>query len=559
MAQHNNHETIPNFIYDIIANDLTTKRVRQVITRFPPEPNGYLHIGHAKAIVLNFDMAAHFGGRCNLRFDDTNPTRENSEYLQAIEEDIHWLGFEYGDPCYASDYFEKLYQFAQQLIAQGDAYVDSLTSEGLQKGRGTPTEVGVESPQRRRSVAENQRLFKEMCAGSHPEGSLFLRAKINMQHPNLNMRDPVMYRILHQSHHRRGRQWFIYPLYDFAHGQSDAIEGISHSLCTLEFENHRPLYDWFLKRLKINNPPCQYEYARLNLSHTVLSKRRLQQLVEAKLVNGWDDPRLPTLRGMRRRGYPPEAICTFCRSVGVTKVESQIDMAHLEYFVREALNKIAPRVMVIINPLKVIVDNWPGEGEYLPAANNPEDPHYGSRSIKFERELYIEQEDFMMEPPPKYFRLAPGREVRLQHAYYLTCIGVERNSDNQPALLHCRYDPASRGGITSDRRKVRGTLHWLACSEAEPIELRCYERLFRVADVSAAERGGATLEELLNPHSLVVRSALAEPQLVQHPQETTYQFMRQGYYCYDRAASIEHGGPIYNQTVPLRDSWSKKK
>ncbi len=559
MTQHHNPEPTANFIYDIIAGDIAAKQVTQVITRFPPEPNGYLHIGHAKAIVLNFDMAAQFGGRCNLRFDDTNPTRENSEYLGAIEEDIHWLGFEYGDPGYASDYFEKLYQFARQLIEQGDAYVDNLSAEELRRQRGTPTAAGIESPARSRSVAENQRLFEEMRTGSHPEGSLLLRAKIDMQHPNLNMRDPVMYRILHQSHHRNGRQWFIYPMYDFAHGQSDAIEGISHSLCTLEFENHRPLYNWFLKRLKIESPPRQYEYARLNLSHTLLSKRRLQQLVENKLVSGWDDPRLPTLRGMRRRGYPPEAICAFCRSIGVTKVESQIDMAHLEYFVRERLNKTAPRVMVVINPLKVIVDNWPGEGEWLPAANNPEDPRSGKRTVKFERELYIEQEDFMMEPPPKYFRLAPGREVRLQYAYYLTCVEVECNAKGQPTVLHCRYDPASRGGTTLDKRKVRGTLHWLASSEAQPIELRCYERLFQVSDVAAAERAGSRLEELLNPHSLVARSALAEPQLARHPQEETYQFIRQGYYCYDRVASVHERGPIFNQTVPLRDSWSKKR
>lgn len=556
------HRSVPesdNFIYEIVEDgwrNIGDKGAREVVTRFPPEPSGYLHIGHAKAIVLNFDLAAHYRGVCYLRYDDTNPERENAEFIRSIAEDVRWLGYRWtGVERYASDYFAQLYQYAQQLIRTGHAYVDHQSPEEIREQRGTPTAAGVESPYRGRSVEENLRDFEKMRNGEYPDGACVLRAKIDMSHPNLNMRDPTMYRIRHRPPHpRTGDEWSIYPLYDYAHGQSDAIEGVTHSLCTLEFENHRPLYDWFIDAIGFKRRPQQIEFARLNISGTVLSKRHLHRLVSAKVVTGWDDPRLMTISGMRRRGYPSTAVRAFCRDIGVTKVESMLDFAHLEHFVRDELNASAPRVMVVLEPIRVIIENYPEERteEMITAIDNPEDPASPTRQLPFARELYIEASDFMEEPPRKYFRLSPGSEARLKHAYYITCVRAEYDSAGHLTQLICRYDPESAGGTTPDKRKVRGTLHWVSVAAAVPITLHHYQPLFRVADVAEEVRRGTDLLELINPesHTCVTR-AMAEPSLATPAPQVSYQFIRHGYYVYDQQTAA------FNRTVTLRDSWKK--
>ncbi|RMF65811.1 MAG: glutamine--tRNA ligase/YqeY domain fusion protein [Calditrichaeota bacterium] len=548
---------VSHFIREIIAEDVKKgKYGGKVVTRFPPEPNGYLHIGHAKSICLNFGMAQEFGGRCHLRFDDTNPSKEEVEYVESIKEDVRWLGFDWGEHLYyASDYFDKLYEFAVQLIKAGKAYVDSLSPEEIRAYRGTLTEPGKESPYRNRSVEENLELFERMRAGEFKEGEHVLRAKIDMASGNLNLRDPVMYRIIHAEHHRTGKKWCIYPTYDFAHGQSDSIEGITHSLCTLEFEDHRPLYDWFLEQLKIHHPQ-QIEFARLNLSYTVMSKRKLLQLVEGGYVSGWDDPRMPTLAGMRRRGFTPEAIRKFCDLIGVAKRDSLVDIALLEHCIREDLNKRAPRVMGVLRPLRVVLVNYPEDQvEEMEAVNNPEDPTMGKRRVPFSRVLYIEQEDFREEPPKKYFRLAPGREVRLRYAYYIKCVDVVKDPQSGEIVeVHCTYDPETRGGWSPDGRKVKGTLHWVSAQHALKAEVRLYDRLF--VKPNPAEEKEEDFESLLNPNSLeVVRDALVEPGLARaHPGER-FQFERQGYFCVD--PDSRDGRLVFNRIVTLRDSWAK--
>ncbi|MEJ2555333.1 MAG: glutamine--tRNA ligase/YqeY domain fusion protein [Anaerolineae bacterium] len=547
-----------DFIRDIIAEDLRTNKYGgRVHTRFPPEPNGYLHIGHAKSICLNFGVAAEFGGLCNLRFDDTNPTKEEVEYVESITEDIRWLGFDWDDRLfYASDYFEQLYEYALQLIKAGEAYVDSLNADEIREYRGTLTEPGKDSPYRNRSVEENLDLFERMRAGEFEDGAHVLRAKIDMASPNLNMRDPVMYRILHAEHHRTGDKWCIYPMYDFAHGQSDSIEGITHSLCTLEFEDHRPLYDWFLDELHIHHPQ-QIEFARLNLSYTVLSKRKLIELVEGGYVVGWDDPRMPTLSGLRRRGYTPEAIRNFSERIGVAKSNSTVDIALLEHCIREDLNQRAPRVMAVLRPLRVVIDNYPeGQVEELEAINNPEDPGMGSRRLPFSRVLYIEQEDFLEDPPKKWFRLAPGREVRLKHAYYITCVDVVKDGQTGEVVeLHCTYDPETRGGWSEDGRKVRGTLHWVSAPHALEAEVRLYDYLFTKPDPAEAE-DGSDFKANLNPNSLeTLTSCRVEPGLAGAAPGSRYQFLRLGYFCVDPDST--HGALVFNQTASLRDTWAK--
>ena len=547
-----------DFIREAIEEDLRSNRFGgRVHTRFPPEPNGYLHIGHAKAISIDFGVAEDYGGLCNLRFDDTNPVKEDVEYVEAIKEDIRWLGYDWGDRLYyASDYFEQLYQYAVQLIKAGKAYVCDLTPEQVREYRGTLTEPGRESPYRNRSVEENLDLFARMRAGEFPDESRTLRAKIDMSAPNLNMRDPIMYRIKHATHHRTGDQWCIYPMYDWAHGQCDSIEGITHSLCSLEYEDHRPLYDWFLDALGIYHPR-QIEFARLQLSHTVLSKRKLIQLVNEGFVAGWDDPRMPTLAGLRRRGYTPEAIRDFCERIGVAKSNSVVDIALLEHCIREDLNKRAPRVMGVLRPLKVIIDNYPeGQVEELEAENNPEDPNAGHRLIPFCREIYIEREDFMEDPPKKWFRLGPEREVRLKHAYYITCKRVVKDEQTGEIIaLHCSYDPASRGGWTSDGRKVQGTLHWVSAPHALDAEVRIYDKLFTVPNPDDVPEG-ADFKQNLNPNSLeVLTCAKVEPSLANAMAGNRYQFLRQGYYCVDPDSRPGH--LVFNQTVALRDTWAK--
>ncbi len=546
-----------NFIQQIIDQDLAEGRFDHVHTRFPPEPNGYLHIGHAKAIVLNFELARQYGGKCNLRMDDTNPLTESSEYVQAIQEDVRWLGYDWEDRFYyASDYFEQLYQWAVELIKKGKAYVCDLSPEEIRQYRGTLTTPGRESPWRNRSVEENLELFERMRRGEFPEGSRTLRAKIDMAHPNLNMRDPVMYRILHAKHHRTGDRWCIYPTYDWAHGQSDSIEGITHSICTLEFENHRPLYDWFLEQLGVHHPR-QIEFARLNLTYTVMSKRKLLQLVQEGHVRGWDDPRMPTLCGLRRRGYTPEAIRNFCQRVGVAKFNSTVDLALLEHCVREHLNRTAPRVMAVLRPLKVVIENFPeGEVQYLEAINNPEDPTAGTRQVPFTRELYIEQDDFREEPPPKYYRLAPGREVRLRYAYFIKCVDVVKDPQTgQIVELRCTYDPATRGGSAPDGRKVKATLHWVSAAHALPVEVRLYETLFNKPDPEEVEEDGSFLDSL-NPHSLeVVPQAFFEPSVQGAAPGTRYQFERLGYFCVDPDSTSQR--LVFNRTVTLKDTWAK--
>ena len=547
-----------DFIRAIIDEDLRTGKFGgRVHTRFPPEPNGYLHIGHAKSICLNFGIAEDYGGKCNLRFDDTNPTKEEEEYIQSIIADVRWLGFDWEDRLFfASDYFEQMYEYAEQLIQAGKAYVDDLSAEEIRAYRGTLTKPGQNSPYRERSVAENLDLFRRMRAGEFADGSRVLRAKIDMASPNLNMRDPVIYRILHASHPRTGDAWCIYPMYDFAHGLEDSIEGITHSICTLEFEAHRPLYDWFLDELGIYHPQ-QIEFARLNLTYTVMSKRKLLYLVQRGDVSGWDDPRMPTLSGLRRRGCPPEAIREFSSRIGVAKSNSTVDVAFLEHCIRQNLNEYAPRAMAVLEPLKVVIDNYPeGQVEEFEADNHPQKPEMGTRQVPFSRELYIERADFMEEPPRKYFRLAPGREVRLKHAYYITCVGVVRDEQGAVVELHCTYDPESRGGATPDGRKVRGTLHWVSAEHALDAEVRLYEHLFTKANPYEVEEG-ADFTANLNPNSLrTLTSCKVEPSLAHAAPGSRYQFMRQGYFCLDPVDSAG-GALIFNRTVSMRDTWAK--
>jgi glutaminyl-tRNA synthetase len=550
--------TPPNFIKDIIDEDMRTGKYRgRVHTRFPPEPNGYLHIGHAKSISLNFGLALEYGGLCNLRYDDTNPTKEEVEYVASIQEDVRWLGFTWHDrPYYASDYFEKLHEFAVKLIKKGKAYVCDLTADEIREYRGTLTQPGKNSPYRNRSVEGNLDLFRRMRAGEFPNGARVLRAKIDMAAGNLNMRDPVLYRILHAEHHRTGGTWCIYPTYDFAHGQCDSIEGITHSICTLEFEDHRPLYEWFIEELEIYRPQ-QIEFARLNLSHTVMSKRKLLKLVEEGYVRGWDDPRMPTISGLRRRGYTPEAIRAFCERIGVARKESMVDIALLEYCVREDLNRRAPRVMGVLRPLRVVIDNYPeGEVEELEAVNNPEDPGMGTRKVPFSRVLYLEREDFREDPPKKWFRLAPGREVRLRYGYYITCTDMVKDPKTGEVVeLRCTYDPATRGGSSPDGRRVQGTLHWVSAAHAIEAEARLYEHLLSVGDPS--EQGeDADFRSFVNASSLkVVSDCRLEPSLKGARPGSRYQFERLGYFSVDPDSAPDK--LVFNRTVTLRDTWAK--
>lgn len=546
-----------DFIRAVIEEDLRTNKYSgRVATRFPPEPNGYLHIGHAKSICLNFGIARQYGGVCHLRFDDTNPSKEEQEYINAIMEDVRWLGFDWGEHLYyASDYFDQLYDWAQQLIRAGKAYVDDLSAEEIREYRGTLSRPGRESPYRNRSVEENLELFERMRKGEFPEGSRVLRAKIDMSHPNLNLRDPVMYRILKVPHHRTGDKWVIYPMYDWAHGQSDSIERITHSICTLEFEDHRPLYDWFIEQLGIHHPR-QIEFARLNLTYTVLSKRKLIALVETGHVRGWDDPRMPTISGLRRRGYTPEAIRNFCARIGVAKTNSTVDINLLEHCLRENLNRIAPRVMAVLNPLRVVIDNYPeGDGELLPALNHPESPEMGTRQVPFSRIIYIEREDFMEDPPKKFYRLAPGREVRLRYAYFIKCEKVIKNEQGGVVELHCTYDPATRGGDAPDGRKVKSTLHWVSAAHALPAEVRIYDHLFSVPDPEEAKDGADWLRHL-NPNSLVsLFPAFVEPSLKSATAGDRFQFERLGYFCVDPDSLSDR--LVFNRTVTLKDEWAR--
>lgn len=553
-----NSKPYSNFIQDIIDEDTENNRYGgKVHTRFPPEPNGYLHIGHAKSICLNFGIAAQNNGLCNLRFDDTNPSKEDIEYVEAIKRDVKWLGFDWEDRLFfASDYFEKLYEYAVELIKKGKAYVCDLSTEQIKEYRGTLTEPGKESPYRNRSVEENLDLFRRMKEGEFEDGTKVLRAKIDMASPNLNMRDPVIYRILHASHHRTGDKWCIYPMYDFAHPLSDAIEGITHSICTLEFENHRPLYDWFLEVLEIPNPPRQIEFARLNLTYTVLSKRKLLQLVKEGYVSGWDDPRMPTISGLRRRGYTPESIRTFAERIGVAKSNSTVDLALLEHCIREDLNKRAPRAMAVLRPLRVVIENYPEDQvEEFEVEINPEKPEMGSRKVPFSRVIYIEREDFMEDPPKKFFRLAPGREVRLKSAYFIKCESVVKDEKTGEVIeVRCTYDPASKGGNSPDGRKVKGTLHWVSAKHAVDAEVRLYDHLFTVENPGEDDR---ELNELINPNSLeVLTSCKVEPSLKSAKPGSQYQFLRLGYFCVDINDSIEER-LVFNRTVTLRDTWAK--
>jgi glutaminyl-tRNA synthetase len=542
-----------DFIRDIIQADLDAKRHTKIVTRFPPEPNGYLHIGHAKSICLNFGVAEEFGGRCNLRFDDTNPTREEQEYIDSIKRDVHWLGFDWGEHLYhASDYFEQLYAWAEHLIRTGKAYVDDQSPEEMRATRGTLTEAGTNSPYRERSVEESLDLFRRMRAGEFPNGARVLRAKIDMASGNINLRDPVLYRILHASHPRTGTAWSIYPSYDFAHGQSDAIEGITHSICTLEFEDHRPLYEWFLDNLPVPSRPHQYEFARLNLTYTLLSKRVLTELVRGGHVNGWDDPRMPTLAGVRRRGVPPAALRDFVKRIGVAKANSVVDAGMLEHAIRENLNKTAQRRMAVLRPLKVTIENYPeGQSEELEAVNHPDDPAAGTRRIRFGRELYVERDDFMENPPKKFFRLSPGAEVRLRYAYFITCREVIKDNAGEVIELRCTYDPATRGGNAPDGRKVKATLHWVAASDAMSAELRLYNPLFTRPDPNAGNFAAD-----INPNSLeILTEAKLEPSLSEAKLGEPVQFERQGYFSLDPDSTAER--PVFNRTVGLRDTWAK--
>jgi glutaminyl-tRNA synthetase len=548
--------TPPNFIRDIIAEDIKANKYNgRVQTRFPPEPNGYLHIGHAKAICLDFGLADEFGGHTNLRFDDTNPEREDVEYVESIKEDVKWLGFHWDGLYYASDYFEQIYEWAIKLIKAGKAYVDDSSPDEMRKNRGTLTEPGKDSPYRNRSAEENLNLFERMRAGEFPDGSRVLRAKIDMSSPNLNMRDPVMYRILHAEHHRTGNKWPIYPMYDFAHGQSDSLEKVTHSMCSLEFADHQPLYNWFIEQLGIF-PSRQIEFDRLSLTYTMMSKRKLRQLVEEGRVKGWDDPRMPTLTGMRRRGYTPEAIRNFVMAAGVSRTNGVVELAMLEHFVREDLNKRALRVMAVLRPLKIVIDNYPeNHAEEMDAVNNPEDASAGTRKVPFSRVLYIEQDDFREDPPKGYFRLSPGREVRLRYGYFITAKSVVKNDDGEIIELHCTYDPTTRGGNAPDGRKVKSTIHWVSAVHAIDAEVRIYETLFSKENPEEVEEGGDFTENL-NPLSLeVIAQAKLEPSLVNAPIGSRYQFERLGYFCVD--PDSKPGKPVFNRTVALKDTWAK--
>lgn len=553
--ENTERETL-NFIEEIVAGDLKSGKHKSITTRFPPEPNGYLHIGHAKSICLNFGIAKKYGGKTNLRFDDTNPVKEDTEYVDSIKEDIKWLGFQWAEEHYASDYFEQLYQWACDLIKKGLAYVDDQSLEEMRENRGTVQTPGKNSPYRDRSVEENLDLFERMRNGEFPDGSKTLRAKIDMAHPNMHMRDPIMYRILHTSHHRTGDKWAIYPMYDYAHGESDSIEKITHSICTLEFDIHRPLYDWFIAQLGIF-PSHQYEFARLNLNYTVMSKRKLLQLVKENHVNGWDDPRMPTICGLRRRGYTPESIRNFCEDIGVAKRDNIIDYTRLENALRDDLNKKAQRVMVVLNPVKLIIDNYPaGKSETLQAINNPEDETAGTREVSFSKALYIERDDFMENPPKKYFRMTPGQEVRLRYAYIVRCTGVDKDENGEITAIHCTYDENSRGGNPSDGRKIKGTIHWVDANKHCNAEVRLFDRLFRSESPDKVEEGHSFLENL-NPDSLkVLNDCKAETFLSSAHSLDKYQFERLGYFSVDYDSTAEH--LVFNRACTLKDSWSKK-
>ena len=556
MSDSSSTEKTGNFIRNIIDADLASGKHQNVVTRFPPEPNGYLHIGHAKSICLNFGIAEDYPGAvCNMRFDDTNPGKEKQEYIDAIKADVHWLGFDWDDRLFhTSDYFDQLYQYALQLIEQGKAYVEDLSAEEIREYRGTLTQPGKDSPYRNRSVAENMDLFKRMQAGEFDEGSHILRAKIDMAAPNINMRDPAIYRIKHMSHPMTGDKWHIYPMYDYAHCVSDAIEGITHSLCTLEFEDHRPLYDWFLDELATPAHPQQIEFSRLNLDYTVMSKRKLNELVEGGYVNGWSDPRMPTLSGMRRRGYTAGAIRDFCERVGVTKKDNVIEMSLLENCLREDLDQVAPRALGVLHPLKLVIDNYPeGQVEMMSGVNHPKDPSYGTRELPFSRELYIEQDDFMEDAPKKYFRLSPGREVRLRFAYYVTCTDVVKDALGQVTEIHCTYDPETKGGTSPDGRKVKGTIHWVSAQHAVEAEVRLYDRLFTVP----APASDPDYLQNLNPDSVeILQHCKLEPAMASADPDVRYQFERQGYFCLDNVdTGVEK--PVFNRIVTLRDSWAK--
>ena len=545
-----------DFIRELIDEDLSSGKHDGTVTRFPPEPNGYLHIGHAKSICLNFGIAEEYGGRCHLRFDDTNPTKEDVEYVDSIKEDIKWLGFDWGDHLYfASDYFEKLHEWAVHLIEEGKAYVDDQNAEEIRKGRGDLQNPGVDSPYRDRLVEENIDLFRRMKDGEFGEGEKVLRARIDMAHPNLNMRDPVIYRIVHAEHHRTGNTWCIYPMYDFTHGQSDALEYITHSLCTLEFENHRPLYDWFLDNLPVPSRPRQIEFGRLNLNYTVMSKRKLLQLVDEGMVSGWDDPRMPTISGIRRRGYPAEAIREFCKTIGITKFKGTNDISLLESAVRDVLNRDANRYMAVLNPIKLVITNYPEDKEEeFDAVINPEQPELGTRKVPFSRELYIERDDFMEDPPKKFFRLAPGKEVRFRSAYFIRCDEVVKDDDGNIVELRCTYDPETRGGQNPpDGRKVKATIHWVSAKHAVDAEVRVYDRLF--ANESPDSGEGNFLDHLNQDSLAVLKNAKLEPNLAGLESGTTVQFERLGYFCVD--SDSEEDKLVFNRTVPLRDSWAK--
>ncbi len=544
-----------NFLEEIIEEDIRTgKHGGKVLTRFPPEPNGYLHIGHAKSICLNFGLAQKYGGKTNLRFDDTNPVKEDMEYINSIKEDIRWLGFEWANEFYASDYFDQLYQWAELLVQKGLAYVDDQSQEAIRLNRGTVNQAGKESPWRNRSVEENLDLLRRMRAGEFKDGEKVLRAKIDMAHPNMLMRDPIMYRIIHAEHHRTGNKWCIYPMYDYAHGQSDSIEQVTHSICTLEFDVHRPLYDWFIEKLEIF-PSKQYEFARLNLTYTVMSKRKLLQLVQGKMVMGWDDPRMPTISGLRRRGYTPESIRYFADKVGVAKRDNVIDLSLLEFCIREDLNKRAERRMAVLNPLKVVITNYPeGQVEELEAINNPEDASAGKRMVPFSREIYIERDDFMENPSKKYFRLAPGQEVRLRYAYFIKCEEVIKDAQGEITELRCTYDPASRGGNSPDGRKVQGTIHWVSVPHAVKAEIRLFDRLFSLPNPDDVPEG-QDWKSSLNPNSLTIGDGYLEPSLKHAKHLDKFQFERLGYFCVDYDSTPEH--LVFNRTVTLKDTWAK--
>ncbi len=549
--------TTSTFLRDLIAEDLRTKKYGEAViqTRFPPEPNGYLHIGHAKAICIDFGLADEFGGKTNLRFDDTNPAKEEQEYVDSIMKDVRWLGFDWERLCYASDYFGQLYEWALQLIREGKAYVDDLSADQMREHRGTLTEPGTDSPFRNRTVEENLDLFTRMKAGEFPDGSRVLRARIDMASPNINMRDPVMYRILHTAHQRTGDAWCIYPMYDYAHGQSDSIEQVTHSMCTLEFADHQPLYRWYIEQLGIF-PSQQIEFDRLNLTYTMLSKRKLLQFVQEGRVNGWDDPRMPTLSGIRRRGFTPEALRAFCGAIGVSRTNGTIDLEMLEHFQRDDLNRRAARAMAVLRPLKVVIDNYPqGQEEFVEVANNPEDPAAGTRQVPFSREIYIEQDDFREVPPPKYYRLSPGKEVRLRNAYFITAQSVVKDAEGNIAEVHCTYDPASRGGNSPDGRKVKSTMHWVSAAHAIGAEIRIYDKLFTNAFPSEVEEGGDVLDNL-NPNSLeIVTGAKLEPSLGSAAHGERFQFERVGYFCVDPDTTPTK--LVFNRTLPLKDSWAK--